>query len=177
MIEIRKSPVHGFGVFATRGIPAGTLIGEYTGEMISAAEAAARAEARSLQNPRAPIYIFELDAEHFIDASAGTENPSAGTISAGADFARFINHSCDENCEALARERRIEIRAIRDIRAGEELSLDYGFALAGFFERPCRCGAKNCAHYIVAKPLRPALLRKIAAHSRARSRRHTDAAQ
>lgn len=163
LLEVRKSPVHGLGVFATRDIPAGTLLGEYAGELISAAEAAARTEARSRRDSRTPIYIFELDAGHFIDASAETD-PSE------KNFARFINHSCDENCEALARERRIEIRTIRNVRAGEELSLDYGFALAGFFERPCRCGAKNCVHFIVAKPLRPALLRKLAARSRARSR-------
>lgn len=158
MIEVRKSPIHGFGVFATRDIAAGTLLCTYDGELISGDEAARRSAGRSRENPHAPIYIFELDADRFIDATdTGTENP-----------ARFINHSCDENCDAIfnALTQKIEIRAQRDIRAGEEISIDYGFGLAGFFERPCRCGARGCVGYIVAKPLRPALLRKLAAHFR-----------
>ena len=92
----------------------------------------------------------------------GTENP-----------ARFINHACDENCETAwnPRERRLEIRALRDLAAGEELSIDYGFGLAGFFEHPCRCGKKGCVGYIVARPLRPALLRKLAAARRGKTPR------
>lgn len=162
MIEVRQSPVHGNGVFATEKIPAGTLVCVYGGELISAEEAERRAAERSRENPKAPIYVFGIDENLCIDAAdTGAENP-----------ARFVNHSCDENCEALwnARERRLEIRAARDIAAGEELSFDYGFGLTGFFEHPCRCGAKNCVGYIVARPLRPALLRKLAARRRARSR-------
>lgn len=158
MIEIRTSPVHGDGVFATEKIAAGTLVCEYKGELISSEEAERRSAARSRGNPKAPIYVFEVDAEFCIDATDTlSENP-----------ARFINHSCDENCEAVwnARERRMEIRAIREIAAGEELSIDYGFGLSGFFEHPCRCGAKNCVGYIVARPLRAALLRKLAAGRR-----------
>lgn len=158
MISVRQSPVHGNGVFATENIPAGTLICIYRGELISAEEADRRSEARSPNLPASPIYIFEIDENFCIDATnTGTENP-----------ARFINHSCNENCEAIwnERERRLEIRALRDIVAGEELSFDYGFGLAGFFEHPCRCGAKNCVGYIVAAPLRPALLRKLAGKKR-----------
>lgn len=158
MISIRQSPVHGNGVFATKKIPAGTLICVYNGELISSAEAEKRSAAYRAKNINTPIYIFEIDEDFCIDATdTGTENP-----------ARFINHSCDENCEAFwnERERKMEIRALRDIAEGEELSFDYGFGLAGFFEHPCRCGAKNCVGYIVARPLRPALLRKIARKKR-----------
>ena len=158
MISVRQSPIHGSGVFATEKIPAGTLVCIYTGELISSEEAEKRSEARSRETPLAPIYIFEIDENLCIDATdTGTENP-----------ARFINHSCDENCEAVwnARERRMEIRALRNIAPGEEISFDYGFGLAGFFEHPCRCGARNCVGYIVARPLRPALLRKLAKKKR-----------
>lgn len=164
MLSVRQSPVHGNGVFATENIPAGTLVCIYGGELISAEEAELRSEKRSRENPNAPIYIFEIDENLHIDATdTGTENP-----------ARFINHSCDENCEAVwnERDRQLEIRALRDITSGEELSFDYGFELSGFFEHPCRCGSKNCVGYIVAKPLRPALLRKLAKKMRTRIRGH-----
>lgn len=158
MISVRRSSVHGFGVFATENIAAGTFICRYEGELVSSEEAEKRSTERSRENPRAPIYLFEIDENFCIDATnTGTENP-----------ARFINHSCDENCDAIwnERERCLEIFAKRDIRAGEELSLDYGFGLTGFFEHPCRCGAKNCVGYIVARPLRAELLRRLARKKR-----------
>lgn len=154
VISVRHSSIHGFGVFAEENIAAGTFICEYKGEIISAEEAEKRAALRERENRSAPIYLFEIDEKNCIDATdTKTENP-----------ARFINHSCDENCDAIwnAKARRLEIFAKRDIRTGEELSLDYGFGLAGFFEHPCRCGAKNCIGFIVAKPLRTALLRRLA---------------
>lgn len=153
MFEVRQSPVHGNGVFATAKILVGTLVCVYRGELISAAEADSRSRSRSRENPKAPIYIFEIDEDRFLDATDfGPENP-----------ARYINHSCDENCETEwnAQTSCLEIRALRDIFPGEELSFDYGFELSGFFEHPCRCGAKNCVGYIVAKPLRPTLLRRL----------------
>ena len=114
--------MHGQGVFATERIPAGTLVCVYRGEPISSEEADRRSRARP---PGAPVFVFEIDENFCIDATdTGTENP-----------ARFINHACDENCETAwnPRERRLEIRALRDLAAGEELSIDYGFGLAGFF--------------------------------------------
>jgi len=162
VISVRQSPIHGFGVFAEEKIPAGTFVCEYKGEIISSAEAEKRAELRERQMPRAPTYLFEIDENFCIDAT-DTKDENA---------ARFINHSCDENCEAVwnARKRRLEIFAKRDILAGEELSVDYGFGLAGFFEHSCRCGAKNCVGFIVAKPLRPALLRRLARKNKTSSR-------
>jgi len=162
VISVRQSPIHGFGVFAEEKIPAGTFVCEYKGEIISSEEAEKRAELRERQMPRAPTYLFEIDENFCIDAT-DTKDENA---------ARFINHSCDENCEAVwnARKRRLEIFAKRDILAGEELSLDYGFGLAGFFEHSCRCGAKNCVGFIVAKPLRSALLRRLARKNKTSSR-------
>lgn len=163
MIEVRNSPIHGNGVFALKPIDAGTRIAEYRGEIISRSELEHRAETRSReagQGENLSIYYFEVEDDCFIDATDLTEeNP-----------ARYINHACDENCEAIwnARERRMEIVAVRDIAAGEELSFDYGFDLAGFFEHPCRCASVNCCGYIVAKPLRPALMKKLARHARAK---------
>lgn len=163
LIEVRRSAIHGDGVFALATIPAGTCVAEYCGELISREELERRSAERERKNGQGeilPIYFFEVEENCFIDATHCVEsNP-----------ARFINHACDENCEAIwnAQERRMEIVAIRDIAAGEELSFDYGFELAGFFEHPCRCASKNCCGYIVAKYLRPALMKKLARHARSK---------
>lgn len=157
LIRVRLSPIHGNGVFAVCPIPAGTYVAEYRGEHISREELDRRSEARG----KKPIYFFQAEEDLFIDATHVVEgNP-----------ARYINHACDENCEAVwdAEKKRMEIFAVRDIAAGEELSFDYGYELAGFFEHPCRCGCKNCCGYIVAKPLRPALLKKLARHARSKN--------
>lgn len=167
LIQVRLSPIHGNGVFALKPISAGSRIAEYKGELISREELERRAEERRRteagQGETLPVYFFEIEENRFIDASSVTENNPA----------RYINHACDENCEAVwnARENSMEIIALRDIATGEELSFDYGFELAGFFEHPCRCGSKNCCGYIVAKPLRPALMKKLARHARSKTGR------
>lgn len=160
IIAVRSSPVHGNGVFARKEIAAGTLVCEYKGEIIGAAEMEKRDAARRESSPLAPIFFFQIDEENFIDAT----NCIAGNA------ARFINHSCEENCEARwnAVAKRMEIFAIVNIAAGEELFLDYGFELAGFFERPCRCGSKNCCGFVVVKILRPELRKKLARFRRSR---------
>jgi hypothetical protein len=65
--------------------------------------------------------------------------------------ARFLNHSCAPNCEAQFADGRIWLVAIRDIRAGEELTFNYGYDLTDYREHPCRCGAVSCVGYIVAE--------------------------
>ncbi|RLE47727.1 SET domain-containing protein, partial [Candidatus Woesearchaeota archaeon] len=74
--------------------------------------------------------------------------------------ARWINHSCNPNCETININGHIWIVALRDIRKGEELSYDYGYSLDDFEEHPCHCGSKNCVGYIVAEKYRKKL-RKI----------------
>lgn len=164
LIEVRRSPIHGDGVFALAAIPAGTLVTVYRGEMIARNELERRIALRETEGQGdAPIYYFEIEEDCFIDAESVVENNPA----------RFINHACDENCEAIwnAETGRMEIFALRDIAAGEELSFDYGFELAGFFEHPCRCASEHCCGYIVAKPLRAALMKKLARHARAKAAR------
>lgn len=160
-IEVRRSPIHGNGVFAKTEIPPGTLVAEYRGEIISEDELERRADLRSREEAdgSATTYFFAIGDGFFIDAANVTEgNP-----------ARYINHSCEENCETRwnALTRKMEIFSLQTIRKGEEITFDYGFELAGFFEHPCRCGSRNCCGFIVAKILRPALLKKRARHARA----------
>lgn len=134
--EIRASPIHGLGAFATRPIPAGTRLIEYAGERLTPAEADAR-------YPDTPgeahhTFLFAIDDDVVIDAGVN-----------GND-ARFINHSCDPNCDAVIDDGRIWVETIRDVEAGEELAYDYAFELeerhtpAAKRRYPCSCGSANC---------------------------------
>lgn len=142
--EVRSSAIHGSGTFAIQPIPEGTRIAEYTGKRITHEEADARYN--DLEMERHHTFLFSVDEQTVIDA---TEE--------GSD-ARFINHSCDPNCESVNEEGRIYIDAIRDIAAGEELFFDYAYERDGK-EDPdaeqryaCRCGTPNCRKTILAPP-------------------------
>lgn len=132
LAEIRNSPIAGNGAFARRAIPAGTRVIEYVGEKISKAESHARCEANN-------VCIFSLDEEHDLDGNVPW-NP-----------ARFLNHSCAPNCEAVDDNGQIWIVACRDIAPGEELTFNYGYDLVDYHEHPCHCGAPKCVSYIVAE--------------------------
>ena len=112
-LVLRRSGIHGRGVYARVDIAKGTRLIEYTGEHISNAEADRRYEDEKMR--RHHTFLFILNSRTCIDAAAG------GNIS------RYINHSCDPNCEAIIEGQHIWIDAIRDIRAGEELAYDYEY--------------------------------------------------
>ena len=90
-------------------------------------------------------FLFSIDDEVTIDAAVG-----------GND-ARFINHSCDPNCDAVIEDGRLRIETIRDVMAGEELAYDYAYELeerhtpAAKRRYPCRCGAAKCRGTILTK--------------------------
>jgi SET domain-containing protein len=133
-MALTSSSIHGLGAFATTDIPAGARVVEYVGEKISKSESLRRCE---LNNP----FIFALDADHDLDG--GVEwNP-----------ARFINHSCAPNCEAVLEKGRIWVMALRAILAGEEITFNYGYDLEDYREHPCRCGTGGCVGFIVAEEL------------------------
>ena len=75
----------------------------------------------------------------------------------GGNEARFINHSCDPNCDAVIDDGRIWIETIRDVEPGEELAYDYAYVLeerhtpAAKRRYPCTCGARNCRGTILAQ--------------------------
>ncbi len=141
LIEFRASPIHGTGGFATQDIAAGSRVIEYVGRKIDKQESRRQCQ---LKNP----FIFYLDPDTDLDGQVEW-NP-----------ARFLNHSCSPNCEAERIDGGIWIVAKRDIRAGEEITFNYGYDLESFRDYPCRCGAPNCVGYIVAEEfhsrLRPA---------------------
>jgi hypothetical protein len=141
--EIRPSAIQGLGAFATRPIPAGTCLIEYTGERITAAESEARYP--DVPGERHHTFLFAIDDDVVIDAAVD-----------GND-ARFINHSCDPNCDGFIENKRIWIKAVRDIAPGEELAYDYKYVLEerhtpGRKRRfPCHCGSAKCRGTILAK--------------------------
>lgn len=152
-IEVRKSGVHGTGVFAAKKIPRGTKVIEYVGEKISKKESDKRADEvldKAKKNPElGGVYIFELNKRWDIDG-----NVSWNT-------ARFINHSCDPNCETEIEDGKIWIVAMKDIAKGEELSYNYGYDIDDFEEHPCNCGAKNCVGYILNEKFWGKLKKKV----------------
>jgi len=78
------------------------------------------------------------------------------------NLAKYINHSCDPNCETDIVRGKIWISAIKDIKKGEELSYDYGYDMHCFEDHPCRCNSKNCVGFIVRSNLRWRIRKKLA---------------
>ena len=128
--------MHGKGVFALQDIAEGETLIEYVGEIISWDEA----QDRHPHDPNDPnhTFYFHVNEDKVIDALHG------------GNSSRWINHSCDPNCEADEENERIFIKALRNIKAGEELNYDYGLIIDEPYtkkllaEYPCWCGAKNC---------------------------------
>ena len=119
MWKVRKSKIHGNGVFATKRIKKNTKIIEYIGEKIIKSEGDKRSAKRIKKYLNSEldgsVYIFELNKKYDIDGSPLYNK------------ARYINHSCDPNCEVEIIEEKIWITAIKDIKKTDELSYDYGY--------------------------------------------------
>jgi SET domain-containing protein len=135
-IQVRRSGVHGKGVFALQDLAEGETLIEYVGEVITWDEA----QDRHPHDPNDPnhTFYFHVNEDRVIDALFG------------GNSSRWINHSCNPNCEADEENDRIFIKALRNIQAGEELNYDYGLIIDEPYtkklkaEYPCWCGAKNC---------------------------------
>ena len=135
-IEVRSSGVHGKGVYALVPIEAGETLVEYKGERISWD----LAMDRHPHDPKQPnhTFYFSLETGEVIDALYG------------GNKARWINHSCDPNCEADEVKGRVFIKALRDLLPGEELFYDYGLTIDERYtkklkkEYACYCGAADC---------------------------------
>lgn len=138
---VRKSAIHGNGVFAARKIKKGEQILKYLGEKITKEESNKRGleqEERAKTSGEGSVYIFELDDEFDIDGNFEYND------------ARFINHACQTNCEAENIEGEIVFTATKDIEEGEEILYNYGYALEHFMRHPCKCGKPECVGYIVS---------------------------
>lgn len=141
-IQVRRSGVHGKGVFAVVDLAEGETLVEYRGEVVTWDEA----QDRHPHDPANPnhTFFFHVDEDRVIDGGVN------------GNSARWINHSCDPNCEADERKGRIFIQAIRNIAAGEELFYDYGLMIEERYtkklkaEYPCWCGAASCRGTLLA---------------------------
>ena len=133
---MRRSDVHGNGVFAVQDLAEGETLIEYKGEVINWKEALRRHP----HDPAQPnhTFYFHIDDGCVIDGNVK-----------GND-ARWINHSCEPNCEADEVDGRVYIKALRNIAAGEELNYDYGLIIDEPYtpkllsEFPCWCGSEQC---------------------------------
>ncbi len=148
--EIRPSPMQGLGAFATRFIPAGTRLIEYAGERLTVAESEARYP--DVPGERHHTFLFAIEDE--VD---GEWIEVVVDAAVNGNEARFINHSCDPNCDAVVEDARIWIDTIRDVQPGEELAYDYAFVLperhtpAAKRRFPCHCGSARCRGTMLAK--------------------------
>ncbi len=146
LVKVKRSGIHGRGVYARRKIKAGQRIIEYAGERIDWPEALRR-HPHDPQQPNHTFY-FTVDDETVIDGNANGNN------------ARWINHGCAPNCEAELLEedgaQRVFIIALRDIAEGEELTYDYGLEIDARYtkklkkEFECRCGSEDCRGTMLA---------------------------
>lgn len=135
-LQVKRSGVHGKGVYAQVALQAGEIIIEYKGEVITWDEALRR-HPHDPSDPNHTFY-FHVDEAHVIDG--GVRGNSA----------RWINHACAPNCETEDDGGRIFIKALRDVAPGEELFFDYRLVIDERYTPKlkkayaCRCGAPNC---------------------------------
>ncbi len=143
LVAARRSRIHGNGVFALRSIRKGQEIVHYLGKLRTHEDVDGAYDAAADDGH---TFYFTLNDKYVVDAASR------------GNAARWINHSCRPNCEAVTeedpsgdpRKDRILIQAIRDIAAGDELSYDYGISFDGSVTArektlwACRCGAPNC---------------------------------
>ncbi len=149
-IIVRQSGIHGRGVFANRDIATGTRLIEYRGERIISSEAARRYGDNSSLGA---TYLFAVNVIWLIDGQSG------------GNSARFINHSCDPNCDAVIhvnidgdeRRDRVFIESRRRVRVGEEICFDYALELSHALTSAqherwrCHCGARRCRGSMIAQ--------------------------
>ena len=136
LFEVRPSAVHGLGGFAVQWIREGTRVAEYVGERLTGAEVDARYPGG--ESASGHTFLFSVGDDTYVDASHhGNES-------------RFINHSCDPNCESDVIDGRVYILALRDIEPGEELTYDYSLEVeeellaTGAHRYACLCKSPCC---------------------------------
>jgi uncharacterized protein len=137
-IVVRRSSIHGKGVFATTHIPAGTRLIEYKGERIS------DEDSEHLYTETTHTFLFMLENNEVIDGSRNGNN------------ARWINHSCEPNCEASEEDGRVFIDALSNLEAGDEITIDYNLYLEARYtaalkrQYACGCGTEQCRGTLLA---------------------------
>jgi SET domain-containing protein len=162
-VIVRRSHIAGRGVFARRDIPSGTRVLEYTGARMSHDEADDRYPDDAADGKH-HTFLFAVDDRLVIDATTG------------GNESRFINHSCDPNCEIVITRRRVFIDTVRDVAKGDELLYDYWYMTDETYTLadlkriyPCRCGSPDCRGTLARPPARKRPRAKRAAKTKKRS--------
>ena len=127
----RAGPRLGYGLYARQRFSQGEFVAEYTGRLISTK----KADALTTR------YLFEIDKNWTIDGSPRS------------NIARYMNHSCDPNCETDIVGGKILITALRDIEIGEELTFDYGEEYFDEFIKSAGCRCSKCSREQVARSM------------------------
>lgn len=149
-VEVIKTPNRGFGVRSCRTFAPGQIIMEYTGEIVSEGECQRRM--REEYADKQCYYLMELERGLIIDGTRGS-------------MARFINHSCEPNCEV----RMVKVGGVprmgvfageAGICTGEELTYDYNFDNFGKNRQVCHCGAQTCRGFL-SKRLNAVEMKKV----------------
>lgn len=123
-LEIRRSKIHRFGVFAAQRIPANRKVIEYTGQRLNRKQAKLRGDGDY-------TYLFALDSYWTLDGAVGGSG------------AEIINHSCDPNLVSRIVRGHVLYMSLRTIERGEELTVNYNFD-TDVRTFPCSCGAASC---------------------------------
>lgn len=125
-LDIKRGGIHRYGLFAGESIPRNRKVIEYTGERINRKETRRRSDEQGSM-----IYLFTLDNYWTLDGAVGGSG------------AEYINHCCDPNIRTLVTKGHILYMTKRDIRKGEELTVDYHFS-KDIEKIPCYCGSPKC---------------------------------
>lgn len=144
--EVRQSSLHGQGVFARRPIPAGTYILEYEGKRLTPEQA----DAQDPTDPNDPYHTFFFSISNGMIIDGGQ----------GGNDSRYINHSCEPNCEGHESDSgdKVFIVAMRDLEVGEELLYDYALTIDDNITKTlksqyaCLCGSASCRGTMLALP-------------------------
>jgi uncharacterized protein len=141
LFTVKRSKIHNNGVFASANIIKGTAILEYVGEKVTKKVGDSRADAQFFKGGKRDghVYLFSLNSRYDIDGNVSW-NP-----------AKWLNHSCDPNCDTYVDKGKIWIESVRAIKKGEELTYNYGFSWDERYDHPCLCGSSNCVGFIVSK--------------------------
>lgn len=140
-----KSKLHGNGLFAKVELKRGQKIIQYIGKPITYDECdqiTSRRHKSAAAKNRAYAFVFQVTKDYFIDGHVP------------GNLAKFINHSCNPNCESMIYRREIWVRALRRIKPGEELTFDYGFDILEALASPCSCGEKQCVGFVMDRHYR-----------------------
>jgi uncharacterized protein len=138
-ISVRRSGIHGKGIFAAVALGKGTRIIEYKGKRIPEEVA----DDKYGNDEGTHTFLFLLEDQIVIDANFG------------GNSSRWINHSCDPNCDAFEEKGRMYIDAIKNIKAGEELTYDYNLIVEERYTPAlkrmyaCACGSRKCRGHIL----------------------------